>query len=352
MKNIKKGAEETLLCVLEAIDRNNKLTPELSPEDKKILERTAKMIEEGEKDIVFDLEHYKKRKFDFLKKKKVELSLPDVQACNIVSLQELEKALGVLKQEKLIFDFSPSPKTPDCLEVALSRNFYEHFQEFKKKNKNILSKTTKKIEDEDEPFSDSHNDFSKKPSLSTLVKDCLSLEMLSEKKKTNEILERIAVEKEKNADEVIRKGKKKIYLPHFGPTNWSKVSIRFISEQDILIDANGTAKPATCESLGFLNDKDKRPNKEWNTILEMAKNNGVWEILSPISDKDRARKYKITHFFQKLFKNESDPFRAPPETEHYELKIKLIPPPLEGTSQENDEYGIDEYVQGTFNTEE
>lgn len=132
MKNIKKGAEETLLCVLEAIDRKDKLTPELSPEEKKIQRLTIEKLRSAEEGITEDWYSAEKKRFALLEDKKIRISLADAKNCSILSVVDLKDILGVLRQRKFISEFCPSSGTHDCFDMVLPKNFDKYFKEFKR----------------------------------------------------------------------------------------------------------------------------------------------------------------------------------------------------------------------------
>ena len=158
MKNIKKSPEETLLCILEAIDRKNKLTPEPSLEEKKIKRLAMEKLKRAEEGITEDWYSAEEKRFALLEDKKIKISLVDVKDCNIVSVFDLKNVLGVLKQRKFISGFYIGPKNHNYFDVALSKNFRKQFDLFEngiqakeeiscraEYNKGILSIAGKKI---------------------------------------------------------------------------------------------------------------------------------------------------------------------------------------------------------------
>lgn len=150
----------------------------------------------------------------------------------------------------------------------------------------------------------------------------------------------------KNLDEeesIITKNKKRIYLPHFKRTEWKDITIRFLDELNVHIKGGNKTVISDCESLGFLDEKRKKPNLAWTFLLGIAKNDGeTGNIQSPVPDNIKQKKMQISDFFKNLFKNDSDPFYDFSETNTYKLKIKLIPPSYTENNSDNEELGIQE----------
>lgn len=148
---------------------------------------------------------------------------------------------------------------------------------------------------------------------------------------------------EEKLDSSITKGKKRITLPHFGPTDWSKITIRFITEQEVYIETGkGDAKQSDYQSLGFSNDKSNKPNKAWDLLLLLAISNGEIQLEKPIPDSVKQHKMYVSNCLKKIFKNNDDPFYYLKETQTYKIKVKLIPPEMGVIS--SDEYGTQEYL--------
>lgn len=147
-------------------------------------------------------------------------------------------------------------------------------------------------------------------------------------------------------DDTMPKGKKRIRLPKFGPTDWSKVTIRFLDERNVFITADKKQVQADYETLGFADEKRGKPNLAWVFFRGLAQNNGETEPLpTPIPDTIKQQKRQLSDRLKTIFKNDTDPFHDPTETRIYKIKIKLEPPQSEGESR--DEYGIQEHLKET-----
>lgn len=150
---------------------------------------------------------------------------------------------------------------------------------------------------------------------------------------------------------IIQKGKKKIHLPKFKTTDWSKIEMRFLSERDVLITTDKKeVTTADYEMLGFSDDKKNKPNTAWAFLFGLSKSNGETSKLpKPIPDTIRQHKLSIAQKLKAIFNNETDPFYDSAETQTYKIKIKLIPPQVE--DEKEDQYGTREYLKDTMTEE-
>lgn len=157
----------------------------------------------------------------------------------------------------------------------------------------------------------------------------------------------------KNVEEsILMKGKKRIHLPKFKSTDWLKITIRFIDKRNVLITTDKKeVAPADYESLGFSNDKSDKPNSAWMLLYTLALNNGETGPLgTPIPDTVRQHKKQLSDRLKAIFKNETEPFYDPTETNTYRIKINLIAP--EEISENADKLGVQEYLDETMTQEE
>ncbi len=152
-------------------------------------------------------------------------------------------------------------------------------------------------------------------------------------------------------DNSLTKGKKRIHLPKFKPTDWSKISIRFLDEQNVLINTDKKEQVVSdYEALGFADEKRNKPNLAWMFFYGLAQNNGETEPLpTPIPDNIKQQKRQLSDRLKTIFKNDTDPFYDPTETRIYKIKINLIPPQSE--NEEKDKLGVREYLKETMTEE-
>ena len=153
-------------------------------------------------------------------------------------------------------------------------------------------------------------------------------------------------------DNSVQKGKKQIHLPRFPSTPWDKVSIRFLDERNVILSDGKKNNPADFESLGFSNDKTRKPNRAWGLLFGLAKNNGETPpIKSPIPDNVKQLKRQLSDRLKTIFKNDTDPFYDFSETNTYKIKIALILPASNGDDGDNDKYGVRDYLNEAMTSE-
>lgn len=130
-------------------------------------------------------------------------------------------------------------------------------------------------------------------------------------------------------EEVLVKNNRRITLPKFPRTEWPKVSVRFLSDRDILLSDSKETKPADFASLGFNDERTGKPDVSWEFLLEIGKNNGESETI-PKGERGtiKKRKQKITDTLRKIFKNQSEPFDDFFKTKKYKALFQIIPPPV------------------------
>jgi hypothetical protein len=142
------------------------------------------------------------------------------------------------------------------------------------------------------------------------------------------------------------KNKKKISLPKFPPTDWSKIEIKFIDANTVYMKAGQKTATADYESLGFRNDKNGKPNTAWHFLFELAKRNGETQAIpSPVPDSIKQQKRALSDRLKTIFKNDTDPFYEFSETNTYKIKVKLLPPIDE---KKSDDLGIDDFLKETM----
>ncbi len=151
-------------------------------------------------------------------------------------------------------------------------------------------------------------------------------------------------------DTSIVKGKKRVHLPKFNETEWSKVVLHFTDEWGVVITAGKKQAPSDYKALGFADDKRDRPNKAWGFLLALARSGGATPTLpKPIPDDYKQLKKQVSDRLKVIFKNETDPFYAVGDTGVYRIKIALKPPHTDAAKP--DKLGIQEYLKDTMTEE-
>lgn len=152
-------------------------------------------------------------------------------------------------------------------------------------------------------------------------------------------------------DNIFTKGKKRIHLPKFKSTDWAKITIRFLDERNVLINADKKEQVvADYETLGFADEKRDKPNMAWAFFRGLAQNNGETRPLpNPIPDSIKQQKKQLSDRLITIFKNDTPPFYDLTEKRTYKIKINLIPPQSE--DEKSDKYGTREYLKETMTEE-
>lgn len=147
------------------------------------------------------------------------------------------------------------------------------------------------------------------------------------------------------AENILIKNKKTIRLPNFKPTDWPKITIEFLDECKILIMIDKKdATYADYETLGFINEKSKKPNVAWAFLYNLSQNNGeTSQLETPIPETIKQYKKELSSRLKVIFKNDTDPFFDSRDLHVYRIKINLISPKLE--KREYDKYGVNEYLK-------
>lgn len=110
---------------------------------------------------------------------------------------------------------------------------------------------------------------------------------------------------------IVHKGKKRITLPRFPRTEWTRVSLKFVDERNVLLSNGKDVKPCDFEGLGCMDDRTERPNDAWDFLRELASGGGTSEPRSK-KERGRAKKHKqtVTDILRKIFQNDTDPFET------------------------------------------
>ncbi len=153
---------------------------------------------------------------------------------------------------------------------------------------------------------------------------------------------------EGDTDGTVVKNKKKIVLPKFPATPYEQISIRFLTDQDVLITTPKKQLSSNYEALGFSNDKERKPNTAWVLLFLLAKNGGEIKPPKPIPDTLRQQKRQLADQLKLIFKNSQDPFEDYSETSSYRIKIKLE---VVGKDEVPDPIGTQEYLDETMTQE-
>ncbi len=144
-------------------------------------------------------------------------------------------------------------------------------------------------------------------------------------------------------ENVITKGKNRIHLPHFKPAKWPDITIRFITEREVVVTVGKENYGLDYEILGFADLKSDQPNKAWGFLYDLASHGGASEELpKPIPDYVKQQKKQLSDRLQAIFNNQTDPFYSVADTHMYRTRINLVPP--QSVTEPSDKLGVEEYL--------
>lgn len=132
---------------------------------------------------------------------------------------------------------------------------------------------------------------------------------------------------------VFQKAKdKKIELPHF-PKNikWHDISIQFLNNEEVVLHIKNKLLQTTYEAMGFQDEKNKTPNKQWELLLLLSiKGNGLswrnnYDLTLQKINSVKKQKQLLSEKLKMYFQINEDPFYLYTKEDGYRIKIRLIP---------------------------
>ncbi len=144
----------------------------------------------------------------------------------------------------------------------------------------------------------------------------------------------------------ITKSKKKKFVLFEFPSNtkWENITIKFISNHDVVITIKNKNYPANYEVMGFEDEKSKKPDVQWNLLRLLSYRKEVsWSNNSDLSIKKinaiKHQKKSLSDSLKLFFQINNNPFYNWNTVKAYKTKINLIPQP----EVEKDELNVGEY---------
>jgi len=117
-------------------------------------------------------------------------------------------------------------------------------------------------------------------------------------------------------------------------TRWENITIKFINGHDVEILLSGKhCKKSSCEEMGFLDSKSKRPNEQWKLLESLSLRSGEisWQNNADIPDDLRKhlpkRKQNLSKTLKEVFGLHEDPFHNYRRQKMYRARFLLIPEP-------------------------
>jgi len=124
-------------------------------------------------------------------------------------------------------------------------------------------------------------------------------------------------------------------------TKWKDITIKFLNEQEVKITAPHLSTNVDYNEMGFRDERNRLPNRQWKLLKMFAENHGElsWSSLrkkydslySPLKEKavtsDAIKKQKqlLSDRLKFYFQIDEDPFFPYKEVGAYKIKMNLIP---------------------------
>ena len=122
----------------------------------------------------------------------------------------------------------------------------------------------------------------------------------------------------------------------FCVSSWDILEIRFLDDQEVLITANESGgierKQLTYGDMGFADKNSGRPNKNWEFLMFLAVNNGMFTPSRHVNmsrNQVSQRKRLLKKALQKVFCLNSDPFNEYRQNYGYQLRFPITYPSTE-----------------------
>lgn len=111
-------------------------------------------------------------------------------------------------------------------------------------------------------------------------------------------------------------------------TSWYDVSICFSSKEAAGLRAGGKSEARDFIGMGFMDNRNKRPDKLWQVLLLFGIHNGEisWEDLDLPTDINKNLKkhvHRLRHRLRQLFQIDDDPFEKYRKVKAYKSKFKI-----------------------------
>ncbi len=133
---------------------------------------------------------------------------------------------------------------------------------------------------------------------------------------------------------------------------WESISMKFLNGHEIIIEEEGKQKQTNFEEMGFKNNKNNQPTRQWELLTALSQKGGEmsWRNNQDLSQKDidavKHRKKKLADQLKAYFRIDSDPFEYNYKEKAYRLKIYLKPEKSDISKE--DSLGIQEYLDETM----
>jgi hypothetical protein len=135
-------------------------------------------------------------------------------------------------------------------------------------------------------------------------------------------------------------------------TKWEHITMKFLNGNDVRISLKNDSSfkvDTTYNEMGFRNHKSQMPNKQWQTLLVFAQNEGsiAWtsnsNLSKKITDNLKAQKKLLSQTLKDFFQLDGDPFFTYNKQDGYRLKATLIPEKQEHRHRQSEDDEIADF---------
>lgn len=119
-------------------------------------------------------------------------------------------------------------------------------------------------------------------------------------------------------------------LPIIPATSWATITIRFITEQQVVVETPEAGQRITdFAALGFMDRRTGRPVSAWMFLFGLAQRGGEYEGPNPIPETVKQQKMALSVKLRRVFGLDTDPFEPYQERGTYRILLNLVPPNTE-----------------------
>jgi hypothetical protein len=140
-------------------------------------------------------------------------------------------------------------------------------------------------------------------------------------------------------------------------TRWEHIMLKFLNGNDVRITLRNDLEfshQASYNEMGFRNDKNRKPNFQWELLETLAKHEVYmdWESVQRLNDRKlinniKKRKQLLSDTLKAYFQLNDDPFFDCNEVHGYQLKMTVLPEKAtrEPKQSHGDNFGLEDYYQ-------
>ncbi|HEX8974566.1 MAG TPA: hypothetical protein VF817_03715 [Patescibacteria group bacterium] len=134
-------------------------------------------------------------------------------------------------------------------------------------------------------------------------------------------------------------------------TTWEHITVKFLNGNDVkitLLNHPEFSHQTSYNEMGFRNNKNQAPNKQWELLLALAQNSGsiFWSSTSNLPQKMinnlKSQKMLLSKKLEAYFQLKDDPFFDYNTQDGYKIKMTLVPEKAESKApkSKDDDLGI------------